>query len=198
MWSVWSLIAVMPLDLHRDVTAQQGVRCWPLWPCAYNSGRTYVAPSSLFVRITSHWCGCSSRTQRVWWPGGYMLYNSSSSQLSTGPVGIMVMRTASREFPHHCADNVLARTAHRLMWLPSRLISPLILSRPVARRTLIWSPYTQERTGWRYWTMTCHNRLQFPVIPSRSLPSRKKTQSASRSGRGLRQVISHRGLRSRV
>ena len=32
--------------------------------------------------------------------------------------------------------------------------------------------------------------LQFPVIPFRSLPNKKKIQSASRSGRGLRQVTS--------
>ena len=59
-------------------------------------------------------------------------------------------------------------------------------------------PYTPERTGWHCWTMTCHNRLQFPVISSRYLPYRKKIQSASHPGRGLRQATSHRGPRSRV
>ena len=98
MWSVWSLIAVTPLDLHRDVTAQQSVRCWPLWPCAYSSGHTCVTPSS---RITSHWCGCTG----------------SSYQFSTGPVGIMVTRTVSGEFPRCRAGNVRDRTVHRPMKL---------------------------------------------------------------------------------
>ena len=55
-------------------------------------------------------------------------------------------------------------------------------------------PFDSESTG----SLEDSDWLQFPVIPSRYLRYRKKIQSASRSGRGLRQVTSHRGPRSRV
>ena len=38
MWNVWSFIAAALLGIHRDVTAQQNVRCWPLCPCVTNLG----------------------------------------------------------------------------------------------------------------------------------------------------------------
>ena len=43
----------------------------------------------------------------------------------------------SREFPRRRADNVHDRTVHRSLRLMSPLINPLILSRPVAQKTLI-------------------------------------------------------------
>ena len=46
------------------------------------------------------------------------------------PVGIMGMRTVSREFPRRRADNVHDQTVHRLTKLQNPSISLLILSRP--------------------------------------------------------------------
>ena len=116
MWNVLSLIAVVLLGFHRDVIAQQNMRCWPLYLFAYSSVPTYVAPNSPFELTTNHWCGCTdSRIPRVWWPYDYMLYSSYSVRLFTGPVEIMVMWAASLEYPHHRADSVLVRNAHRLI-----------------------------------------------------------------------------------
>ena len=128
--------------------------------------------------------------------GQYVISMAASIQLLTGPVRTMVTRTASREFPHHCVDSVLVRTAHRSMWLRNLLTSLLILSRPVVQRTRISSPSTRGKTGWRCW-MTCHNRPLFPAIDSVLLPNRRRIRSESRSCHGLHRVIFHHGLRSR-
>ena len=103
----------------------------------------------------------------------------------------------SREFPRHSADNVHNRIVHRPTKLQNSLISLLILSRPVAQKTLILAPSTRERTGWHCWTTTCH-RLQFRVIHFLYLPSRKKTRSTLHYSRGFRWVIFHHGLRLKV
>ena len=180
---------------------------WTIWPW-------YLRDSEC---TASNWnilsATCSSRRCHFWdtllvgvaWNATRIVLRVSASSLVLSVITddlYLIMLTSQhtwwpwRKRTSRSSGNRFVRQHSTVYVIP--LISLLILSRPVARKTLISSPSTRERTGCRCWTMTCHSQVQFPVMPSVYLPYRKKTPSASRSSRGLCQVIFHHGLKSKV
>ena len=125
--NVSSPISVAPSVHSRGSTAPRKERCWQLSPvCSFV--HTYAALDSPSGRITSLLFGSIGlKIQKVWWLGGCIPLNSSSSQLSTGPAGITVTLTGY-------LGSLLPPVASALAWIAPRW-------------TQQWKPFHAESVG---------------------------------------------------
>ena len=99
--------------------------CAPLSLCVSSSDLINVAPSSLSAQIIGHWSGYTgSRTRKVWWPGGFILYNSFNFPSYTNRVVIMVMQTDSPELAVAHRDLHL-HVAYRALHVARRNVADL-------------------------------------------------------------------------
>ena len=121
--------------------------------------------------------------------------NSSSSLLYTDLGKTTGMLMASHALRLHHVDSALALTAHRPSYYTTIQTNHLILSQPVAMRTLIWCRFSWERIGLPDWTMICHNRPQSREMHFVFQPFRERTQCASHYIHGLLQTSFPHGRR---
>ena len=112
-----------------------------------------------------------------------MLCNSSSSLLYTDLENTTGMLMASHTLRPHHVDSAPVLTAHRPSYDTTirhdDTTNHLILSRPVALKTMIWCWSSREKIGLPDWTMICHNRRQSWEIHFVFQPFRERTRYAS-------------------